>query len=141
LTGAQVEGAAIPEVVPVEGVVPEAEVTTRAASEPVETASPGVTEEVRDDALSEISMGVVVRSPEIKDADVVWTSLGPLPWWVPGPTTRWAPGLPGLRYTTPDGVEHKDYEEKYSVRKLCMSCTVWKTPRRTRLVLSPYSDL
>jgi hypothetical protein len=32
-------------------------------------------------------------------------------------------------------------EEKYSVRKLYMSCTVWKTPRRTRLVLSPYSDL
>jgi hypothetical protein len=32
-------------------------------------------------------------------------------------------------------------EEKYSVRKLYMSCTVWRTPRRTRLVLSPYSDL
>jgi hypothetical protein len=32
-------------------------------------------------------------------------------------------------------------EEKYSVRKLYMSRTVWKTPRRTRLVLSPYSDL
>jgi hypothetical protein len=32
-------------------------------------------------------------------------------------------------------------EEKYSVRKLYMSCAVWKTPRRTRLVLSPYSDL
>jgi hypothetical protein len=32
-------------------------------------------------------------------------------------------------------------EEKYSVRKLYMSCTVWKTPRRIRLVLSPYSDL
>jgi hypothetical protein len=28
-------------------------------------------------------------------------------------------------------------EEKYSVRKLYMSRTVWKTPRRTRLVLSP----
>jgi hypothetical protein len=32
-------------------------------------------------------------------------------------------------------------EEKYSVRKLYMSCTVWKIPRRTRLVLSPYSDM
>jgi hypothetical protein len=31
--------------------------------------------------------------------------------------------------------------EKYSVRKLYMSRTVWKTPRRTRLVHSPYSDL
>jgi hypothetical protein len=32
-------------------------------------------------------------------------------------------------------------EEKYSVRKLYMSRAVWKTPRCTRLVLSPYSDL
>jgi hypothetical protein len=24
-------------------------------------------------------------------SSVVWTSLGPLPLWVPGPTTRWAP--------------------------------------------------
>jgi hypothetical protein len=32
-------------------------------------------------------------------------------------------------------------DEKYSVRKLYMSRTVWKTPRRTRLVLYPYSDL
>jgi hypothetical protein len=32
-------------------------------------------------------------------------------------------------------------EEKYSVRKLYMSRTVWKTPRRPQLVLSPYSDL
>jgi hypothetical protein len=31
-------------------------------------------------------------------------------------------------------------EEKYLVRKLYMSHTVWKTPRCTRLVLSPYSD-
>jgi hypothetical protein len=27
-----------------------------------------------------------------KGTIVVWTSLGPLPRWVPGPTTRWAPG-------------------------------------------------
>jgi hypothetical protein len=32
-------------------------------------------------------------------------------------------------------------EEKYLVMKLYMSRTVWKTPRRTRIVLSPYSDL
>jgi hypothetical protein len=32
-------------------------------------------------------------------------------------------------------------EEKYSVRKLYMSRTIWKTPRHTRLILSPYSDL
>jgi hypothetical protein len=27
---------------------------------------------------------------------VVWTSLGPLPRWVPRPTTRWAPGTTRL---------------------------------------------
>jgi hypothetical protein len=32
-------------------------------------------------------------------------------------------------------------KKKYSVRKLYMFRTVWKTPRRTQLVLSPYSDL
>jgi hypothetical protein len=29
-------------------------------------------------------------------APLVWTSLGPLPRWVPGPTTRWAPGTTRL---------------------------------------------
>jgi hypothetical protein len=68
LTGAQVEGTAIPEVVPVEGVVPEAKVITGSASEPAETLAPGITGEVHDDALPETSMDVVVRSPEIQDA-------------------------------------------------------------------------
>jgi hypothetical protein len=27
---------------------------------------------------------------------IIWTSLGPLPRWVPGPTTRWAPGTTRL---------------------------------------------
>jgi hypothetical protein len=71
LTGAQVEGAAIPEAVPVEGVAPEAEMTTGAASEPAETAAPGVVEAVRDDPLPETSMDVVVRSPEIQDAEPI----------------------------------------------------------------------
>jgi uncharacterized membrane protein len=71
LTGAQVEGIAIPEVVPVEGVVPEAERIAGVASEPAETAAPGVKEEVRDDALPETSMDVVVRSPEIQDAEPI----------------------------------------------------------------------
>jgi hypothetical protein len=71
LIGAQVEGTAIPEAVPVEGVVPEAEVITGAASEPAEIAAPGVTKEVRDDALPETSMDVVVRSPEIQDAEPI----------------------------------------------------------------------
>jgi hypothetical protein len=71
LSGAQVEGTAIPKVMSVEGVVPEAEVTTGAASEPAGTAAPGVTEEVHDDALPEMSMDVVVRSPEIQDAEPI----------------------------------------------------------------------
>jgi hypothetical protein len=71
LTGAQVEGAAILGAVPVEGIVPEAEVTIGAASDPAETAAPGVIEEVRDDAMLETSMDVVVRSPEIQDAELI----------------------------------------------------------------------
>jgi hypothetical protein len=31
-----------------------------------------------------------------KTLSVIWTSLGPLPRWVPGPTTRWAPGTTRL---------------------------------------------
>jgi hypothetical protein len=40
LTGAEVEGSTIPEAVPVEGVVPETEVATGAATEPAEIAAP-----------------------------------------------------------------------------------------------------
>jgi hypothetical protein len=69
LTGAHVEGSTIPEAVPVEGVVPEAEVITEAAIEPTETTAPGVTEEVHDDALPETSLDVVVRSLEIQDVE------------------------------------------------------------------------
>jgi hypothetical protein len=39
------------------------------------------------DGKSRVRVDVVV---------VVWTSLGPLPRWVPGPTTRWAPGTTRL---------------------------------------------
>jgi hypothetical protein len=46
LIGAQVEGSVIPEAVPVEGVVLEAEVIKGAATEPAETTAPGATEEV-----------------------------------------------------------------------------------------------
>jgi hypothetical protein len=48
---AEVEGSTIPEAVPVEGVVPEAEVATEAATEPVEITAAGVAEEVCSDAL------------------------------------------------------------------------------------------
>jgi hypothetical protein len=60
LTGAQVEGAAIPKAVPVEGVVPEAEVIAGSTSGLAETPAPEITKEVHDDALPETSMDVVV---------------------------------------------------------------------------------
>jgi hypothetical protein len=71
LTGAQVEGSTIPEAVSVEGVVPEAEVITGTTTKPAETTAPGVTEEVHDDALPETSLDVVIRSPEIQDAEPI----------------------------------------------------------------------
>jgi hypothetical protein len=71
MIGAEVEGSTIPEAVPV---VPETEVTFGATIEPTEIASgvaPGVAEEVRDDVLPESSIEVVVRSPEIQDAEPI----------------------------------------------------------------------
>jgi hypothetical protein len=74
LAGAEVEGSTIPEAVPVEGVVPKTEMATGAAIEPVEVAAPGVTEELRGDALPEASVEVVVRSPEIQDAEPIYSA-------------------------------------------------------------------
>jgi hypothetical protein len=74
LTGAEVEGSTIPEAVPVEGVVPETQVAAGPATEPAEVASggaPGVVEEVHDDVLPESNLEVVVRSPEIQDAEPI----------------------------------------------------------------------
>jgi uncharacterized membrane protein len=71
LTGAEVESSTIPEAVLVEGVVPKVEVATGAATEPAEIAAPGVAEEVCGDALPEVSLEVVVRSPEIQDAEPI----------------------------------------------------------------------
>jgi hypothetical protein len=75
LTGAEVEDSAIPEAVPVEGVVPEAEVATEVATEPAEMAAPRVTEEGHGDALPEVNLEVVVRSPEIQDAESIRSAL------------------------------------------------------------------
>jgi hypothetical protein len=75
LTGAEVEGSTIPEAVPVEGIVPEAEVATEATTEPTETAALGVAEEVRGDALPEASLEVVIRSPEIQDTEPIRLAL------------------------------------------------------------------
>jgi hypothetical protein len=60
LTETQVEETTIPEVVPVEGIVPEAEVLAGAALEPGVTVAPEATEEMRDDALPESRMDVVI---------------------------------------------------------------------------------
>jgi hypothetical protein len=75
MIGVEVEGSTIPEVVPV---VPETEVAAGATTEPEEIASgvaPGVAEEVRDDVLLESSLEVVVRSPEIQDAEPIRSAL------------------------------------------------------------------
>jgi hypothetical protein len=60
--------------VPVEGVVPETQEATGAATKPAEIASegaPGVAEEERDEVLPESSLEVVIRSPEIQDAEPI----------------------------------------------------------------------
>jgi hypothetical protein len=71
MTKTQVEGTVIPEAVPVEGAVPEAKVPEGASSGPKMTIAPEATEEVREDALPESSMDVVVRSPEIQDTEPI----------------------------------------------------------------------
>jgi uncharacterized membrane protein len=68
---AEIEGSAIPEAVPVEGVVPETEVATEATTEPAEIAAPGVAKEVCGNALPEVNLEVVVNSPEIQDAEPI----------------------------------------------------------------------
>jgi hypothetical protein len=75
LTETQVEGTTIPEAVPVEGVVPEVEVLEEAASGPVVTVAPEAMEDVRNDALPESSMDVVVLSPEIQDTELIHSAL------------------------------------------------------------------
>jgi hypothetical protein len=69
--GAEVEGSTIPEAVPFEGIVSEAEVATEAATDLAEKAAPGVAEEVRGDALPEVNLEVVVGLPEIQDAEPI----------------------------------------------------------------------
>jgi hypothetical protein len=75
LIGAQAEGSVIPKAVPVEGVVPEAEEVIEATTELAETAAPGVAEEVRDAALPETSLDVIIRSSEIQDAEPICSAL------------------------------------------------------------------
>jgi hypothetical protein len=74
LTGAEADGSTIPEAVPVEVVVLEIQEAARAAPEPAEVASggaPAMAEEERDEVLPESNQEVVVRSPEIQDAEPI----------------------------------------------------------------------
>jgi hypothetical protein len=74
LTGADAEGSAIPEAVPVEGLVPESQGAAGAAPEPTEVASGEATmmaAKERDDILPESAMEVVVCSPEIQDVEPI----------------------------------------------------------------------
>jgi hypothetical protein len=75
VTETQVEGTAILEAVAIEGVVPVADVLGGATSGPEALIAPETTEEVHDDALPISSMDVVVRSPEIQDAEPIRSAL------------------------------------------------------------------
>jgi peptidoglycan hydrolase-like protein with peptidoglycan-binding domain len=44
---------------------------TEVATEPTEMAAPGVTEEGHGDALPEVNLEVVFRSPEIQEAEPI----------------------------------------------------------------------
>jgi hypothetical protein len=77
LTGAEAEGSTIPEAVPVEGLAPETQVAAAAAPELVEVASkeaPAMAGEERDDVPPESTLEVVVRSPEIQDAELIYSA-------------------------------------------------------------------
>jgi hypothetical protein len=72
LTGAEAEGSAIPEAVPIENLAPETQGATGGAPEPMEVAveeTAVIAGGERDDVLSEPAREVVVRSPEIQDAE------------------------------------------------------------------------
>jgi hypothetical protein len=74
LTGAEAEGSTIPEAVPIEGLASETQGAAGAAPELVEVASgeaPAMAGEERDDILLESTLEVVVRSPEIQDAEPI----------------------------------------------------------------------
>jgi hypothetical protein len=67
----QVEDTTIPEAVPVEGTTPEATALEGATTESEVPVAPVPTEDVHNDALPEAGMDVVVRSPEIQDAEPI----------------------------------------------------------------------
>jgi hypothetical protein len=73
-TGAKAEGSDIPAAVPVEDVTPEAYGAAGGAPEPMEVAvgeAAATTGGEGDDALPKPALEVVVRSPEIQDAEPI----------------------------------------------------------------------
>jgi hypothetical protein len=74
LTGAEAERSTIPEAVPVDGQAPETQGTAGGAPELMEVASgeaPTLAGEEHNDVLLESTLEVVVRSPEIQDAEPI----------------------------------------------------------------------
>jgi hypothetical protein len=74
LIGAEAEGSTIPTAVPIEGLAPETREAAGAAPEPAEVASggaPAIAEEECDNVLPESNLEVVIRSPEIQDAEPI----------------------------------------------------------------------
>jgi hypothetical protein len=74
LTGAEAEGSAIPEAVPIEGQAPETQRAAGGAPEPMEVAAgeaPAMAGGECNDVLLESTLEVVVRSPEIQDAEPI----------------------------------------------------------------------
>jgi hypothetical protein len=74
LTGAEAEGSAIPEAVPVENQAPETQGAAGGAPETMAVADgegPTMAGGERDDVLPESTLEVVVHSPEIQDAEPI----------------------------------------------------------------------
>jgi hypothetical protein len=74
LTGAEAEGVDIPAAVPMENLTPETQEATRGAPEPMEVAATeaAATTGAKETAtLPELALEVVVRSPEIQDAEPI----------------------------------------------------------------------
>jgi hypothetical protein len=78
LTGAEAEGSDIPSAVPVEGVTPETQEAAGRAPEPMEVAvgeAAATAGGEGGDAQTEPALNVVVRSPEIQDAEPIRSAL------------------------------------------------------------------
>jgi hypothetical protein len=74
MTGAEAEGSDIPEAVPIEGVAPETQEAAGRAPEPMEVTvgeAAATAGGEGDDALPEPAPEVVVRLPEIQDAEPI----------------------------------------------------------------------